>query len=623
MDNIFYTTEYDAVVVGAGHAGVEAALALARTGIKTVMLTLNLDSIAFMACNPSIGGTAKGHLVREIDALGGEMGVNADKTALQIRMLNTGKGAAVQSLRSQSDKHAYHARMKQVLENTKNLSILQGEAAEILVENGKVSGVKTAVGEVISAKAVVLATGVYLKGEVIAGEYKQSSGPNGFAPANLLTQNLIDLGFNVRRFKTGTPARVDGRTIDYSKLEIQRGETDIYPFSFLSKRVPQKQKPCYLTYTNQKTHEIIRANLHRSPLYSGVIKGTGPRYCPSIEDKVVRFADKERHQIFLEPECAGSNEVYVQGMSSSLPHDVQREMYRSIEGLENVKIMRYAYAIEYDCIDTLDVYPTLEFKKIENLYTAGQINGTSGYEEAAAQGLIAGLNASLKLRGKPPVVLRRDQAYIGVLIDDLVTKGTNEPYRMMTSRAEHRIQLRQDNADFRLTEIGYRAGLATKRRYTRMLARKKQVEEILGELNGRVSPKEAEGFMREHGFDTLFGGLSYADMIRRSIAPQDIIEHFGILKGRSRADIETAVIDVKYEGYIRRGLEQIEKAKALEDKKLPTDINYEKIDGLRLEARQKLNKIRPENLGQAGRISGVNPADIAVLMVYLSLTHKK
>ncbi len=618
VSNEFYTTEYDAVVVGAGHAGCEAALALARTGIKTVMLTLNLDSIAFMACNPSVGGTAKGHLVREIDALGGEMGINADRTALQMRMLNRGKGAAVQSLRSQADKHAYHARMKQALENTPNLSILQGEAAEVLVKDGKARGVKTAIGEIITAKAVVLATGVYLKGEIVAGEYKQSSGPNGFAPANLLTENLIRLGFNVRRFKTGTPARVDGRTIDYSKCEVQEGETDIYPFSFLSEGVPQRQRRCYLTYTNEKTHEIIRANLHRSPLYSGVIKGTGPRYCPSIEDKVVRFADKERHQIFLEPECADSNEVYVQGMSSSLPHDVQRAMYRTVAGLENVKIMRYAYAIEYDCIDTLDVYPTLEFKKIEGLYTAGQINGTSGYEEAAAQGLIAGLNASLKLRGKEPVILRRDQAYIGVLIDDLVTKGTNEPYRMMTSRAEHRIHLRQDNADFRMTEIGYRAGLAGEERMKRCEERKNAVSRILGKLDERVSPKRAAEFLKKYGFDQLFGGLSYADMIRRGIPAEDIVKEFGILADERRENIETACIDVKYEGYLKRGLEQIEKAKKLEDRKLPADIDYLKIDGLRLEARQKLDKIRPENLGQAGRISGVSPADIAVLMVYLS-----
>ena len=406
------------------------------------------------------------------------MGVNADKTALQIRMLNVGKGAAVQSLRSQADKNAYHTQMKKTLENTENLSILQGEAAEILTENGKVTGVRTAVGEILTAKAVILATGVYLKGEIVVGETKQSSGPNGFAPANLLTENLISLGFKVRRFKTGTPARVDGRTVDFSKCEKQDGETDIYPFSYLSDGVPQKQTPCYLTYTNEKTHEIIRANLHRSPLYSGVIKGTGPRYCPSIEDKVVRFADKERHQIFLEPESADTAEVYVQGMSSSLPHDVQRDMYRTVAGLEHVKIMRYAYAIEYDCIDTLDVFPTLEFKKIEGLYTAGQINGTSGYEEAAAQGLIAGLNASLKLRGKPQIVLRRDEAYIGVLIDDLVTKGTNEPYRMMTSRAEHRIHLRQDNADFRLTQIGYDAGLAGEERYQRFCERRRAVEEI-------------------------------------------------------------------------------------------------------------------------------------------------
>ena len=605
------------MVIGAGHAGSEAALALARTGIKTAMLTLNLDSIAFMACNPSIGGTAKGQIVREIDALGGEMGINADKSLLQIRMLNRGKGAAVRSLRGQADKNLYHRLMKHTLERTENLRILQGEAVEILTDGKKVTGVKTAFGGVIYCDAVVIATGVYLNGSVIAGEWQRSSGPNGFQPANELTKSLIDLGFSVRRFKTGTPARVDRKTIDFSALEIQNGENDIYPFSYMTNGLPEKQTPCYLTYTTEKTHEIIRANLHRSPLYAGMIKGIGPRYCPSIEDKVVRFADKDRHQLFLEPEGADTDEVYVQGLSTSLPHDVQKEMYRTVIGLEHCEIMRYAYAIEYDCIDSLDLYPSLGYKKIDGLYTAGQINGTSGYEEAAAQGLIAGINASLYLRGKDPLIIRRDEGYIGVLIDDLVTKGTNEPYRMMTSRAEHRIVLRQDNPDFRLTEKGREAGLVKDDRYAVYLKRREEYAAAKAQSEKPIKPKDAEPLLSAAGGTKPNGALTAADLVRRGVALSDVAEKLGGYENISRDVLDTVETDAKYEGYLQKEQEQIDKAIKYEEKTLPKDIDYLSIKGLRLEARQKLDKIRPENLGQASRISGVSPADITVLMVYL------
>lgn len=616
MANLFTEGQFDVVVVGAGHAGCEAALACARTGLKTAMLTLNLDSIAFMACNPSIGGTAKGHLVREIDALGGEMGINADKTALQIRMLNVGKGAAVQSLRCQSDKNAYHTEMKRTLEHTKNLRIIQGEAAEILTEDGKVSGVKTTYGGVLYCKAAILATGVYLNAETITGDVKRSSGPNGFAPATALTKNLIELGYNVRRFKTGTPARLDGRTVDFEKCEIQYGDDDVLPFSYMTDGKIKNELPCYLTYTNAETHKIITDNLDRSPLYNGTILSTGPRYCPSIETKVVRFADKERHQLFLEPEGRDTLEVYVQGMSSSLPHDVQVKMYRSVAGLENCDIMRYAYAIEYDCIDTLDIYPTLEFKKVEGLYTAGQINGTSGYEEAAAQGLMAGLNASLKIRGKEPLILRRDEAYIGVMIDDLVTKGTDEPYRMMTSRAEHRLEIRQDNADFRLTEKGYACGLVTEERYKRCLERKQAFKACLRALDTRVPAAKADEFLKSAGLEGTEKPLTYADFIRRGVALKAIESAFGKVSENESA-AQSAEIYVKYEGYLKKGLEQIARARKLEEKKLPPDIDYMNISGLRLEAREKLSAVRPASLGQASRIPGVNPADISVLILYL------
>ncbi|MBP5373122.1 MAG: tRNA uridine-5-carboxymethylaminomethyl(34) synthesis enzyme MnmG [Clostridia bacterium] len=616
MNTVFVEDNFDAVVIGAGHAGVEAALALSKTGNKTALLTLNPDNIAFMACNPSIGGTAKGHLVREIDALGGFMGLAADKTMLQIKMLNRGKGAAVQSLRAQADKNYYHRYIKGVLENTENLRIISAEAIEIMTENGKVTGVKTAYGSILYCKTAVLCTGVYLKSRVVAGEWSKNAGPSGFEASNNLTQNLIDLGFNVRRFKTGTPARIDGRTIDYSKCDIQEGETDVYPFSFLSPRVPEKQTPCYLTYTNEKTHEIIRANLDRSPLYNGTILSTGPRYCPSIETKVDRFKDKARHQIFLEPEGADTNEVYVQGMSSSLPHDVQKAMYRTIKGLENCEIVRYAYAIEYDCIDSTDLYPTLEYKKVKGLFTAGQINGTSGYEEAAAQGLIAGINASLYLKGEDGLILRRDQAYIGVLIDDLVTKGTDEPYRMMTSRAEYRIFLRQDNADMRLTEIGRQVGLVDDHRYSVFKAKVETLKKAREESLFIHSPKEVKDFVESYG-GTLTGGISYDEMMKRGIPITDIVEKFNAFEGLPYDLLDTLETDARYEGYLKKGLQAIERAKRMEEKLLPKDIDYTSIEGLRIEAREKLSKIRPASLGQAERISGVNPADIAVLMVYL------
>ncbi|MBQ4586314.1 MAG: tRNA uridine-5-carboxymethylaminomethyl(34) synthesis enzyme MnmG [Clostridia bacterium] len=617
MKTFYVEDNFDAIVCGAGHAGVEAALALAKLGKKTALLTLNPDSISFMACNPSIGGTAKGHLVREIDALGGLMGIAADKTMLQIKMLNRGKGAAVQSLRAQTDKNYYHRYIKGVLEKTDNLRILSAEVVEVLTENGEACGVKTSYGSILTAKAVILCTGVYLKSRIIAGDWSKNTGPNGFEAANGLTDNLIKLGFSIRRFKTGTPARLDKRTIDFSVMERQDGETNVYPFSFLSEQLPEKQTPCYLTYTNETTHQIIKDNLHRSPLYNGTISGTGPRYCPSIETKVDRFKDKERHQVFLEPEGADTDEIYVQGLSTSLPHDVQKALYRSVKGLERCEFVRYAYAIEYDCIDSLDLLPTLQYKKIKGLYTAGQLNGTSGYEEAAAQGLMAGINAALYLDGKPPFVLSRDQAYIGVLIDDLVTKGTDEPYRMMTSRAEYRIFLRQDNADIRLTQLGRDIGLVDDYRYKVFTDKLKRIEDAKKEFEILRSPKEVRSFVTKYGGE-LNGGISYAGMVKRGIPLADIIAEFGVFKDLGYDVLETLETDAKYSGYLERGLLEINRAKRLEDKKIPADIDYLSLEGLRLEAREKLDKIRPLNLGQAGRISGVNPADIAVLMVYLN-----
>ena len=609
---------FDAIVIGSGHAGCEAALALARMGQQTLLLTLNLDSIAFLACNPSIGGTAKGHLVCEIDALGGEMGIIADKATIQRRMLNSSKGPAVQSLRTQADKIMYHTEMKKILENTKNLFVKQGEAKNIIVKNGKVQGVKTLQGDTFKAKAVVVCTGVYLKSDVIIGKVRTNSGPNGFAPANHLTASLKKLGLTIRRFKTGTPVRVHSDTIDYSELTEQCGEDNIQTFSFMTKTPPKNVIKCYLTYTNPHTHEIILNNLDKAPMYNGEIKSEGPRYCPSIESKVVRFSDKSQHQLFLEPEALSTKEVYVQGFSTSMPTYLQHEMVKSVKGLENAHIMRDAYAIEYDCIDSLQLYPTLQYKNIEGLYFAGQVNGTSGYEEAAAQGIIAGINAALFLQNKEPFVLKRNEAYIGVLIDDLTTKGTNEPYRMMTSRAEYRLQLRQDNADLRLTQKGYDIGLVSKERYKVFLKRIKKINEFKEQLKTVVSPKKIEKMFNEKNETVPKVGISIKDILKRSnITVEDLVECFPEFKKYPYNVLKEIEIDVKYEGYLAKQNIQIEQSKKQENTELPDDIDYKKIKGLRLEAQQKLNQIKPLTLGQASRISGVSPADITVLTVYL------
>ena len=615
-DNSFI---YDVIVVGAGHAGCEAGLAAARMGKKTLMLATNLDTVGYLACNPSIGGTAKGNIVKEIDALGGEMGVNTDKTLIQLRMLNRGKGPAVHCPRAQVDKYKYHAEMKKTLEGTPNLFLRQAEAAEVLHDDEKVFGVKTAQGLTYYAKAVVLATGVYLDSRIIVGEWINDVGPNGFSNAKKLTASLVEMGFDVRRFKTGTPARIHARSVDFSKMTVQPGEPDMPPFSYMHDSLPAEQHDCYLTYTTSVTHDVIRSNIGRAPLFSGAIKGTGPRYCPSIEDKVTRFADKDRHQIFLEREGLDTDEIYVQGMSSSMPADVQYEIYRTIPGLEKVEIMRDAYAIEYDCIDPTQLYPTLMYKNLKGLFCAGQINGTSGYEEAAGQGLVAGINAVRYIDGKDMLVLERSNSYIGVLIDDLTTKGTNEPYRMMTSRAEYRLLLRQDNADTRLTQTGRDFGLVSDERYERYLKKQAELNKIKEILSTQRKPKDFRELFERKGEVVPVGALTYAEMLRRhNITIFDLKETFGILDGISKQALEEAETDVKYQGYIQKEKEQIEQFNKMEHRRLPDDIDYDRIGGLRIEARQKLGKIRPRNLGQASRISGVSPADVTVLIVYLA-----
>lgn len=624
MEKPYIADEVDVIVIGGGHAGCEAALASARMGLNTIMFAINLDSIAMMPCNPNVGGSSKGHLVREIDALGGEMGKNIDKTYIQTRMLNTGKGPAVYSLRAQADKAKYHNEMKKTLENTENLLVRQGEVNEIVVEDGKVTGVITESNALYKCKAAVICTGTYLKARCLYGDTIIESGPNGLRRANHLSDSLKKLGVELRRYKTGTPARVDKRTIDFSKMKEQPGDEKIVPFSFENKPedIAREQVSCYLTYTNEKTHEIIRQNLDRSPLYSGVITGTGPRYCPSIEDKVVRFADKDRHQIFIEPEGEDTNEMYVQGMSSSLPEDVQIAMYRTLPGLEDVRFMRTAYAIEYDCIDANQLKLSLEFKNIAGLFSAGQFNGTSGYEEAAAQGIMGGINAGAYCKGLEPLILDRSEGYIGVLIDDIITKESHEPYRMMTSRAEYRLLLRQDNADLRLTEKGHEYGLITDARYAKFCEKKKAIEdEIARVMKINLGPTpEVNSLLESYGSTPLNNGIKMADVIKRPEMDYDKLAPIDFNRPELPDDVREQVnIQIKYEGYITRQQHQVQQFKKLEARKIPEDIDYEQVMGLRIEARQKLEAVRPVNIGQASRISGVSPADVNMLLVHLNM----
>lgn len=611
---------FDAVVIGAGHAGCEAALALARTNQKTALITLQKEGVAFLACNPSIGGTAKGHLVCEVDALGGQMGINADKTTLQLRMLNMGKGPAVHSLRAQVDKHAYHNNMLSTLETQENLTLIEDEAIDIGTKNCAVCYVKTKSGIKINTRAVVITAGVYLNSRTIIGEEIKDSGPSGFKNAKGLTKSLEKLGYEIRRFKTGTPPRLEKDSINYSKFTVQKGDRNIQTFSFLTKRANKNTHVCYLGYTNERTKQIILDNLDKAPLYSGVIVGTGPRYCPSIETKIVRFSDKDRHQIFLEPESASSNEIYLQGMSTSMPKDIQEKMTKSIEGLEQSKIVRYGYAIEYDCINPLGIYATLESKKVKGLFTAGQINGTSGYEEAAAQGILAGINASLFLRGKPQIILSRDSSYIGVLVDDLTVKGTIEPYRMMTSRAEYRLLLRQDNADKRLTQIGRDVGLVGNERYEAYLKKMKNIEKIKSQVHKHLKPSsELNDYLASIGESPAPSGISIDQLVKRSkVEPLDLKRKLKLFKNFKNAEINEALIEIKYEGYLLRQNQLIEKERKLEEKKIPLNFDYNSVAGLRTEARQKLAEFKPLTVGEASRISGVNPADITILIMNLN-----